>query len=335
MRLSLGVAAVLAGRPLLGKCALLAQARYSAPVTLLRAPFTVTLRGAPIIVGAIGIIAAATATTACAGADGGAEARPSLRASLAASAARVVQAQPGPPTEVEAALIEPRAMVRHPLEGMKIAALVQLVRERPQELGSASIGRPNKGRLFNGHQLQDSPLIKIESPYHSWGTSECIASLERAVARVGRRFPDSPRLHVGDISRKRGGHLRPHRSHQSGLDADIGYYYLEGEAWYQHANADTLDRERSWELVRALVDQENVEYLFIDRSVQKLLREHAEQRGDDPGLLEGLFQGPASPEGVIRHARGHANHMHVRFRDERARETARRVYPLLRRYGKL
>jgi len=201
---------------------------------------------------------------------------------------------------------------RRTLELPPQTEIVSLLRDAPERLGSASIGSPTRGRLFGGVELVSSEAIQTEGG-HPWGTEVAVRSIERAVRQVRRCFPDTPRLHVGDISRQGGGWLRPHRSHQSGLDADIGYYYLDGPAWYQHASARNLDRPRTWALIRALVDGGTVDMIFIDRSVQELLKEHVAKE-DPEGLA--LFQVKAKPrEGVIRHAWGHASHLHVRFAD--------------------
>src|SRR5437764_593142 len=83
---------------------------------------------------------------------------------------------------------------------------------------------------------------------------------------------------------------RCHASHQSGRDADLGYYYKPGyQAWYQPASVYTMDRARSWAFVRALVTETDVEAIFIDMRVQRLLYEYALSAGEDRAWLDGLF----------------------------------------------
>ncbi|MBL9025779.1 MAG: penicillin-insensitive murein endopeptidase [Myxococcales bacterium] len=204
--------------------------------------------------------------------------------------------------------------------------LEHVLRTEPARLGSASLGAPTRGRLFGGTRLEPSEAIAIEGGY-PWGTELTVRTVTRAIEHVYRCVPGTPKLHVGDISREGGGWLRPHRSHQSGLDADLGYYYEGGEAWYQRATAQTLDRRRTWALIRALVDSGNVEMIFIDRSVQLLLRDYV--ASEDPDGLA-LFPTKSRPgESVIRHAWGHATHMHVRFADKDSVELGAKLAPLL------
>jgi murein endopeptidase len=167
-------------------------------------------------------------------------------------------------------------------------------------------------------------------------TQETVDALTLAISSVVREFPDAPALCLGDMSKPRGGYFRPHRSHQSGRDADIGYYYLEGSAWYKPADAASLDRKLSWSLIKALLTQGSVEYLFVDRSVQELLEQYALSVEPDRTWVRELFNHPGGKaEGVLRHAPGHQTHMHVRFFSDRARETSKRAYRLMARFGKI
>jgi murein endopeptidase len=218
--------------------------------------------------------------------------------------------------------IEPRAK---PFADLNVAQVHQMLERHPELLGAASIGRPNGGSLLNGQQLPASPDWDIQVPDHAWGTPALVACLQRSVDAVQARFPGSPPLYIGDLSRQEGGWIRGHRSHQSGLDADIGYYYTGQSTWYLEANRKNLDVERTWALVRALVTDCEMEYLFIDLRIQALLREHAEQLGEDSDWLDTLFSKGRNKPGVIRHAWGHQTHIHLRIFDDRAQLTGERV----------
>jgi penicillin-insensitive murein endopeptidase len=137
-------------------------------------------------------------------------------------------------------------------------------------------------------------------------------------------------MYIGHISGRRGGHLSPHVSHQAGRDVDVSYYYLPGEAkWYATARASNLDRERTWAFVKTLVTDTDVELILMDRSVQKLVREFALSHGENRDWVDQLFEGTDTLPPLIRHAKGHATHIHVRFYNPLAQETGRRTYELL------
>ncbi|HWO11081.1 MAG TPA: penicillin-insensitive murein endopeptidase, partial [Polyangiaceae bacterium] len=157
--------------------------------------------------------------------------------------------------------------VVHPLAALDDQQLEELVLRDPSALGAMSVGAPNAGALFNGIQLEESPLWKLADPEHAWGTRESIDFVVHAIKRVNEYFPGSPILYVGDFSARSGGKLRPHQSHQSGRDVDLGYYYSTGPAWYKRATAKTLDRARTWTLLEVLLKETRVEYVFMDRSI--------------------------------------------------------------------
>jgi len=110
-------------------------------------------------------------------------------------------------------------------------------------------------------------------------------------------------------------------------------YYTTGQTWYVPATAQNLDAVRTWSLVKALLSGGDVEYLFMDRSVQTLLREHAEAAGDDPEWLQRLFRSRVQRDALVRHTWGHRTHFHVRFHSPRACATARHLYPRLKANG--
>jgi murein endopeptidase len=210
------------------------------------------------------------------------------------------------------------------------AELLRLVKEEPQALGSASIGSPTRGSLWGGVEMKDSEGIQRTGAY-GWGTEMVVRSIERAVREVRRCHPGSPRLYVGDIARERGGWLRPHRSHQSGLDADIGYYYRTAAIWYQRATAENLDVARTWTLIRALIEGGNVEMIFMDLSVQQVLRAYLEALPERERPPADLFESPTRKGAIIRHTWGHATHFHVRFTDPAAVKLGQRLQGLLPR----
>jgi len=207
--------------------------------------------------------------------------------------------------------------------------LAQLVHERPTALGSLSLGYPHNGQLLNPVQPQTGELFEIVAPDFCYGTEETVGFLERAVRAVHAEHPGTLPLHLGHISKPGGGYLSPHLSHQSGRDVDLGFYYKAKRVWYRRATAETLDVERTWTLVKALITETDVEFLFIDRYVQVLLKSHAQKINEDPQWLKQVFTGSVERPALVRHAPGHATHIHVRFFNPKAQENARIAYPHL------
>lgn len=193
--------------------------------------------------------------------------------------------------------------------------------------GSVSIGRHNTGRLLHGRELVDSEHVRLKhrdgDQHH--GTDELVALIERAAAAVAEQFPGS-RLTVGDLSRRRGGRFRPHRSHRSGRDADVGFFITNAAGELQYVDrfydfrADgttraspewRFDDARNWAFVAAMVGQDEVpvQYVFVARWLKQRLLDHAAAIGAPAELIERATAVLDQPSRGGRHE----DHFHVRI----------------------
>ena len=168
-------------------------------------------------------------------------------------------------------------------------------------------------------QLDGGKTMHIKRPRLAYGTKKTIGLIERAVAQYKRRHAKSPKVLIGNISRRGGGKLHPHLSHRKGVDIDVGYV-LKGDTLtttrFSGVNPKTLDAKRTWALVKAFLDTKEVRYIFMDYALQKTLYEYAKSNGVSDDELDELFQYPRGrgrSHGIIRHWRSHRNHFHVRF----------------------
>ncbi len=217
-----------------------------------------------------------------------------------------------------------------PFADLSDAAIESRLKADLDALGPLSVGRTNGGALVAAVRMPNGENWEVKSPGLAWGTQETIDALTHAIDAVANRFPDTPKAFVGDISARRGGHLHPHVSHQAGRDVDLSYYLTEGHRWYAGANAQNLDRARTWHLIRTLVADSDVDLILVDRQIQRLLKNYALEIGEDPAWLDQIFQvGGKSARPIIFHVKGHATHLHVRFVSPVARELGRRAYRFL------
>ncbi len=186
------------------------------------------------------------------------------------------------------------------------------------EASSQSVGKPFRGRLEAGLKLPGKGDGFYCKSRHVYGTQETVDALMRGFSELSNLYPGSASVVVGDISRKGGGRLSPHKSHQTGRDVDIGYFLVKNKATkrFVEVNKKTIDAEKSWALMEALIRQGRVQYIFVDHSIQPVLRAAAARAGWEEAALNILFQYPRNRShrsGIIRHTPGHRNHMHVRF----------------------
>ncbi|MCP4448708.1 MAG: LysM peptidoglycan-binding domain-containing protein [Myxococcales bacterium] len=234
--------------------------------------------------------------------------------------------------------LPPAAPLRepHPLAGLSNAEVEAILLKDAADLGPASLGKTNRGALFGGVQMQPGEGWHIVNSRETYGTQETIDYLSHTIHRVGEMFPETPDINVGDISRPKGGHFTPHLSHQSGRDVDLGFYYLDGSAWYSKANARNLDLPRNWALLKVTVTETDVEAVFLDRSLQAVLRSYATELGESEEWLDQVFGGPTSNlRPLVIHEEGHQTHFHIRYYNPIAQETGRRVYKALLKHKKI
>jgi LysM repeat protein len=175
---------------------------------------------------------------------------------------------------------------------------------------SSATPRPKEG-LVGGVQLPEGPGYIRRRPHNAWGKAAVIHSLVAAIERYHGRVEGAEPVRIGDISRKSGGPLGNHLSHQGGRDIDIGYVNLPSTD-----GTKQIDIARSWQLLKAFTEDANLKVIFADYGLQEQFYEYALSIGEDPELLDEQFEYPnrGSSGAVIYHWRGHARHFHVRYR---------------------
>jgi murein endopeptidase len=194
-----------------------------------------------------------------------------------------------------------------------------VVYRRKNGTSSESIGFPSGGSLEGGVPMLAGPGRELKAiPWKSWGTASTVVTLDRILRQWSARGSVQPIL-VGNMSARGGGKLEPHSTHQSGRDVDLGYPQKlpKGEELnWREMNADNLDAEETWSLLRLLRESGKVEVVFIDRGIQKLLHDHAVKQGMSKGKLKRWMEYPRSgtvASAFIQHVPGHTDHLHVRF----------------------
>jgi murein endopeptidase len=197
-----------------------------------------------------------------------------------------------------------------------------VVHRKMPDVISRSIGAPNRGRIEHSVPFPEGSAWALR-PWRAraWGTEHVVTHLMVVFDDFKRRFPDASPIVVGELSSRSGGKIRPHSSHQSGRDVDLGYV-VDGppppNGRWPRVRVDDFDAERNWALVRGLLGTGEVERIFIDARLQRKLLEVASSDIPDDELDQWFSVAAtsrrAASRAVIGHWAGHDDHMHVRFR---------------------
>jgi hypothetical protein len=163
---------------------------------------------------------------------------------------------------------------------------------------ATSVGLWFSGSLVDGTQLPvEGPDWVTWSPNTDsvpnlpsrlYGNERTIRTVISVLAAYRAAHPHAPRVVVGDISRRDGGRMDEHVSHQNGLDVDVYY--------------PRLDRHLSAPISTGQVDRRLAQDL-LDRFVAAGARM----------VFVGYSTGLRGPGGVVVPYPNHENHMHVRF----------------------
>jgi penicillin-insensitive murein endopeptidase len=193
---------------------------------------------------------------------------------------------------------------------------------------SVSVGYPNRGLLRFGMQINDDKglRVKVGSLDARHATGELVRLIESAAREVAFRYPRA-QLTVGDLSRPGGGRFRPHVSHQSGRDVDVGFYMLDrrstpvnnhvfvrfnnqgmGRQW---GSLYKFDAARNWALIESLLSQSttDVQHIFVSNAIKWRLIQQAVKEGANPEVVMRARRVITQP----RHGAPHRSHFHVRI----------------------
>jgi penicillin-insensitive murein endopeptidase len=212
---------------------------------------------------------------------------------------------------------EAKPAKKHPT---KVAAASKGAHRGPQ-----SIGAPNAGHLEGALLLRGSRTLKQKDGAHSWGLPDLVHLLQRASAKIARKHKSSVLL-VGDLSGRTGGFLERHGSHQSGRDADVGFYVMnskgkqvnvrhfvafEGSGKGRELPWAMFDDARNWDLVEALLqdDKASVRYIFVSAPLRgRLLAQAARKHATKELIARASAAMMPSQETDV-----HDDHLHVRI----------------------
>jgi LysM repeat protein len=208
---------------------------------------------------------------------------------------------------------------------IRIGQTLKVRSETAARVGLA-MGSHTRGRLVNGEQMPAGPGYHIRKPVETYATTTTIDHLLGCFRKLQRNDRNMPNFVVGDISLRRGGRFPPHVSHQNGLDVDLGFvpkarYRAKFTRRFFYANRSNMDARRTMDMIKCFDRTGEVSHVFVDYALQRVLYKVA-RKYMSKSELRRLFQyphGKSTRVGLIRHSKGHVNHMHLRFTKQETR----------------
>jgi penicillin-insensitive murein endopeptidase len=197
----------------------------------------------------------------------------------------------------------------------------------PYSLMSLSVGYPNQGFQLRAKRLRRTAELRIKagSEPNSYGHPALVLMLKRTAHQVARGAPGSVML-VGDLSREPGGKLAGHASHQSGRDADVGFYVTDAKnrpvalERFVAFGADGVARDgsgvlfddwRNWLLLEAWAQDRRagLSHIFVSTPLKNRLLKWASSRPAFRKRIDQVRLLLKQPE----NSEPHDDHFHVRI----------------------
>jgi penicillin-insensitive murein endopeptidase len=197
--------------------------------------------------------------------------------------------------------------------------------------GSLSIGTTRDGIVVRCRLLppegEHHRVLPVQSLRGTQcGTDELVAAILKAADDVARAVPGSI-LPVGNIGREGGGDIIWSISHNSGRDADLGFFLVgpdgrqviprelipldrQGRTTVDDVQV-RLDVKRTWLVAKSLLSNPNIEiqWLFLADGLKKMVLDYAKRRGEKRVLIDRLDAAMAQPA----RSRPHNDHIHLRI----------------------
>ncbi|MFH1533127.1 MAG: penicillin-insensitive murein endopeptidase [Pseudomonadota bacterium] len=205
------------------------------------------------------------------------------------------------------------------IKGSRIKPMQKLAFLVPgPEKDSKSVGKASGGSLIDGERMPEGPGYSYGNRPNVYATNETVTYMIKCIGEYRRKHPDGPELIIGNMSRPGGGHLDPHKSHQSGRDVDIGYIHkkkVQPVTSMIDTDQKNLDARKTWDLIYCFLETGAVDVIYVDLAVQKPLVEHLKARKFTDRYLKKIFQYPRTSRGeaLIQNYPGHHHHLHLRF----------------------
>ncbi|MDG0817959.1 penicillin-insensitive murein endopeptidase [Bdellovibrio svalbardensis] len=204
-----------------------------------------------------------------------------------------------------------------------------------QVIGPVTAGRLEKATNLLAYEIANRPAgFHIVNPQREryFGSIELVYLIAKMGEFTKKLIPNYA-LPIGDLSRKTGGKLGSHASHQNGLDVDIAFYFRDAKIQGNLFSALQAGKsgkpvvswmpEEQWKLFKSAISTKYVDRIFIHQTLKSALCQIAIKNGE---IKEGQTEGDAYE--LLRRLRpekNHYNHFHLRVKCSKTQVRCRQM----------
>jgi penicillin-insensitive murein endopeptidase len=199
---------------------------------------------------------------------------------------------------------------------------------------SLSVGSPIGGFQLRAKRLRANQTLALKNQERrtAYGHPSLVLMLQRSAKQMSREAAGAILL-VGDLSSEQGGPLAGHRSHQSGRDADVGFFVTDAKGRPQRIDRFVpfgrdgraldgsgllFDDYRNWLLIQMWLKdaRAGIKYVFVAKPLRERLLAFATSR---PAFRK---HAAAAAQLLIQpsNSADHDDHFHVRITCPRGQE---------------
>jgi penicillin-insensitive murein DD-endopeptidase len=199
---------------------------------------------------------------------------------------------------------------------------------------SLSVGSPVEGFQLRAKRLRPNETLALKNGERrtAYGHPSLVLMLQRSAKQMAREAKGAVLL-VGDLSSEHGGPLAGHRSHQSGRDADVGFFITDAkgrprtvdrfiafdrEGRARDGSGLLFDDYRNWLLIQMWLkdDRAGIKHVFVAKPLRDRLLAFASSRPAFKKYAVAAAQLLVQP----RNSSDHDDHFHVRITCPRGQE---------------
>ncbi len=178
------------------------------------------------------------------------------------------------------------------------------------------------GGYSGGGKLENSTSLDFEGAHHyfsqpqerqNYGTYDLVRVVKLLAAKVYNQIFPGIKLRINDLSARKGGYLPPHKGHQNGLEADIGYLTVNSEKKLpQHAMLNgkwlgTMKMKEMWTVLKFLAASDRVSFYYVNTAIKPQFCSYARSKGELSSDLGKLALRKMTAIG------SHTSHFHLRM----------------------